>query len=146
MREFCKNKGLRFYSFCFLRGKFMALYYMLTNSGFRKLGKSEISFKSKPGSELAEIVVRSNIILDVNDIKQQGLTIRTLETLLSKKKMITTNSDIKRYDFYNSANICIVDRNNIDIPDTFLQSKYHEVPEEILVKYTAKGWVDDVFR
>lgn len=146
MREYCKNHGLRFYSFCYLRGKFMSTYYSITNAGYRKLGKDIISFKPKPAAELANIVKKSSIILDVNDIKQQGLTIRTLETLLLGKKMITTNVDIKHYDFYNPANICIVDRANIIIPESFLNSEYQIVDETILNKYTAKGWVDDVFR
>lgn len=146
MKKLCKEKHMKLYAFCFLRGKFMSLFYYLTNPGYRKLGTKAISFKPKSGSELAAIVNSSSIILDANDIKQQGLTIRTLETLLAGKKMITTNTDIERYEFYNPQNICIVDRNNLQVPDYFWDSQYERVDEEILIKYTAKGWVDDVFR
>ena len=146
VRELCEKKCMRFYSFCFLRGKFMALYYMVTNKGFRKLGLKSISFKPKSASELSNIVKKSKTILDANDINQQGLTIRTLETLLSGKKMITTNSDIANYDFYNPNNILIVSRDQISIPDSFFESDYETISEEVLSKYTATGWIKDVFK
>lgn len=145
MKKYCAIHKLSFYSFCYLRGKFMAFYYWITNSGFRKLGIKEISFVSKPSTELASIVRNSKVILDVNDRKQQGLTIRTLETLLSGKKMITTNKDVVNYDFYNPHNICIIDRENLMIPDEFFEQDYMTIDENVLYKYTAKGWVDDVF-
>lgn len=146
VRELCRKKGINFYSFCFLRGKFMALYYMVTNRGFRKLGLNSISFKAKTANELSNIIKNSKIVLDANDINQQGLTIRTLETLLSGKKMITTNSDIANYDFYNPNNILIVNRDAISIPDSFFASDYETIDEEVLNKYTAMGWIKDVFK
>ena len=145
MKRICETLGLSFYSFCFLRGKFMAFYYWFTNFAFRKLGLKAVSFVPKKHSELMKIINNSEIILDVNDINQQGLTIRTLETLICGKKMITTNADIKNYDFYNSNNICVVDRENMYIPQNFLDSTYEPISFEILQKYTDEGWVEDVF-
>ena len=124
----------------------MAFYYMVTNRWFRRLGLKSISFKPKSASELSNIIKNSKIILDANDINQQGLTIRTLETLLSGKKMITTNSDIANYDFYNPNNILIVNRDEISIPDNFFESDYEPIDEEVLNKYTAMGWIKDVFK
>lgn len=146
IREYCKREGLSFYSFCFLRGKFMVAYYWITNAFFRKLGVKEMSFVPKKSSEIAELVNESEIILDVNDINQRGLTIRTLETLVSRKKMITTNEDIIKYDFYREENICVIDRDDIVIPKYFLDTAYKPIEENILKKYTASGWVNDVFK
>lgn len=146
MKKICEEYNLKFYSFCYLRGKFMAIYYWLTNPYFRKLGLNSVSFSPKSHSELANIIAASDIVLDANDIFQQGLTIRTLETLASGKKMVTTNSDIINYDFYDSNNICVVDRKNIKIPEKFINGKYEfNGKSSILEKYTAKGWVEDVF-
>lgn len=146
MREYCKRNNISFYSFCYLRGKFMSLYYYITNKGFRKLGKDSISFKAKTSSEISEILDSTEIILDVNDKYQEGLTLRTLETLYNGKKMITTNADIINYDFYNKKNILVIKRNEIVIPKEFLNSKYESIPNEVLEKYTAKGWVKDVIK
>lgn len=145
IKNFCKEHRLNFYSFCFLRGKFMSIYYYFTNAGYRKLGLNSISYVPKTSVELMDIVKKTNIILDINDRKQQGLTIRTLETLLAGKKMITTNKDIVNYDFYNRNNICVVDRKNITIPISFFDNEYENIDQKILYKYTVKGWIDDVF-
>lgn len=145
MREYCRLNNMSFYSFCFLRGKFMRLFYFLTNDGYRELGSKALSYKSKSAIEIAGILNASDIILDINDKYQKGLTIRTLETLISGKKMITTNADIVNYDFYNANNICVISRDNVRIPESFYKNKYIEIPRDILEKYTAKGWVKDVF-
>jgi len=88
VQEYCRRQGMKFYSFCFLRGKFMALYYWITEKEYRKMQKGMISFEAKTTSEIADIVESSKIILDANDVNQQGLTIRTLETLMSGKKIL----------------------------------------------------------
>ena len=146
MKTFCENNNYKFYSFCYLRGKFMLLFYWLSSRGFRKFNKGNISFTAMPSEELGKIASRSKAILDVNDIKQTGLTMRTLEAVGLKKKIVTTNTDIVNYDFYNPNNIMVIDRNEKVIPDTFFSKKYEEIDMEIIKRYTAKGWVDDVFK
>lgn len=146
LKKYCDEHNLNFYSFCYLRGKFMAIYYWLKNPYLRKLGMKRISFSPKTSLEIASIIASSNIVFDANDIYQQGLTLRTLETFVSGKKMITTNNDIVNYDFYNPNNIYVVDRKNIQIPYEFLNTKYEYTEDNsIIEKYTAKGWVKDVF-
>lgn len=145
IKTFCQKNKIKFYSFCFLRGKFMAVYYWMKDATFRKMGLSSVSFTPKNSDEISEIIASSEIVLDINDIYQEGLTLRTMETLVSGKKMITTNKDIAHYDFYNPNNICIVDRKNIVIPKQFLKTQYEKVNPNILKYYTAEGWVDDVF-
>ena len=145
MQNMCLQKGYKFYSFCFLRGKFMGIYYWFRNSAFRKLGSKSVSYVSKSSDEIAEILENTDIILDANDIKQKGLTLRTLETLVSGKRMITTNEDIVNYDFYNPNNICVVDRKHIVIPDSFMKASYEPIDDTVLARYTAEGWIDDVF-
>lgn len=146
VRIFCSKNGYKFYAFCFLRGKFMALYYWLTNAGFRKMGLKAVSFIPKKSSEISELVCNSRVILDANDVNQGGLTIRTLETLVSGKKIITTNKNILNYDLYNSDNVYIIDRNNIEIDKEFLNKPYRKIDNEIIKKYTVEGWIKDVFR
>ena len=123
----------------------MAVYYWLRNKAFRKMGLKSVSYTPKTTKEIATIIRNSKIIMDANDVLQEGLTLRTIETMVSGKRMITTNKAILDYDFYNPNNICVVDRKNIVIPQEFLDGAYEKVPAEILERYTAEGWVNDVF-
>jgi hypothetical protein len=62
-----------------------------------------------------------------------------------QKKLITTNSDIKNYDFYNPNNILIIDIKRPEIPKAFFENEYEKLPEDIYNKYTLSGWIKNVF-
>ncbi|MDP9957806.1 23S rRNA U2552 (ribose-2'-O)-methylase RlmE/FtsJ [Epilithonimonas hungarica] len=96
-------------------------------------------------SEINALMEESEIILDVNRNQQEGLSFRVFESLGLKKKLITTNPDIVTYDFYNPENIFVIeDVDNIKIPQSFLQSPYKVIPQEILDKYLVENWVDEL--
>lgn len=100
--------------------------------------------KHMPLSEVNEYINRSKVLLDINRIGQIGLTFRVFESLGLGKKLITTNSDIKNYDFYNPNNILIIDEKNPVIPVDFFQNEYEKIPDSIFYKYTMQGWVDNM--
>jgi len=95
--EFEKD-GIRIYSFLFIN-KLQYLYNKVFVRQFWKAKKSEFSFKPLRNDEIIEIIKASSTIFDIPHEKQSGLTMRTIETLGAKKKLITTNKQIKRYDF-----------------------------------------------
>lgn len=75
---------------------------------------------------------------------QRGLTMRNIEMIGLKKKLVTTNKDIIHYDFYNPQNICIIDRSNPIIPDSFIKLPYLDIPQEIYQLYYIESWIRDV--
>ncbi|MBW4360790.1 hypothetical protein [Flavobacterium taihuense] len=87
---------------------------------------------------------KAQVLLDINRTGQKGLTFRVLESIGLEKKLITTNYDIKNYDFYNPNNILIIDEKKTEIPLAFFNNEYKKVPEEILKKYTLEGWINNV--
>lgn len=95
-------------------------------------------------SEVKEYTNNSQVLLDINRKNQYGLTFRVFESLGLEKKLITTNTDIANYDFYNPNNILIIDENNPNIPISFFKTKYESIPENILSKYTLEGWIKTV--
>ncbi|ASI89245.1 hypothetical protein [Vibrio mediterranei] len=56
-----------------------------------------------------EHVSKSNVIVDIVNENQVGLTLRVLEALFLNKKIITNNRHIEHYDFFDSRYIKIVD-------------------------------------
>ena len=52
-----------------------------------------------------ENIKRARVLCDVNQNNQSGLTLRVLESLFFSKKLITNNTFIEKYDFYNPNNI-----------------------------------------
>lgn len=134
--------GGKCFTYFFFQGKIMFYRYKLLNKEMRKIPASEFQFIPMKKNELLELYKKSRIIVDVQHPKQTGLTLRTMEALGAKRKLITTNSDVEFYDFYNPTNILIVDRNNPVINTEFLNSEYSELPDEIYEKYSINSWIE----
>lgn len=123
------------------------LYYkaFLQNQYFRKIPKEYFHFKSITKNEIISLFKKTKIILDIQHPKQTGLTMRCIEVLGARKKMITTNESIKDYDFYHPNNIYVIDRNNPVIDNDFLLSDYMVLPQDIYDKYSITGWLSQIF-
>ncbi|MCP2025994.1 hypothetical protein L1276_001134 [Flavobacterium sp. HSC-32F16] len=123
-------------------------FKFITYSKKHKVSDDKITYINKflTLSEVDDYVSRSKVLLDINRAGQIGLTFRVFESLGLEKKLITTNSDIKNYDFYNPNNILIIDEKNPEIPVAFFENEYEKIPDEIFRKYTVDGWIDLVFK
>jgi hypothetical protein len=104
----------------------------------------EYTTKHIPLSEVNNYIHNAQVLLDINRKGQKGLTFRVFESLGLEKKLITTNTDIKNYDFYTPKNILIIDEKNPNIPLDFFNNEYDKIPEEVLKKYTIEGWITQV--
>ena len=70
---------------------------------------------------------------------------RTFETLGAGKKLITTNSQIKKYSFYNDQNIFILDRENILMSRDFLKSPFKKIDDDLVFEMSISGWIKSIF-
>ena len=102
--------------------------------------------KRMNNAEVTACIKEAECIADIHKYGvQDGLTFRTFEALGYRKKLITTNTDVVTYDFYDPNNIFILeDSNAINIPDSFFETPYREVPHDIYKKYTLSAWLDKV--
>ncbi|WP_222427885.1 hypothetical protein [Sporomusa sp. KB1] len=103
-----------------------------------------IKFNTLSLKENAELTKNSKILLDIQHPTQKGLTMRTIEALAAKAKLITTNSDVVKYDFYNTNNILIVDRENPMIDLKFLTAPYEDIQEAIVERYSLTNWIKKI--
>jgi hypothetical protein len=84
---------------------------------------------------------KGSVFIDLKQSNQNGLSFRPFEALGLKRKLITDNNNIKKYDFYNSNNIFIIENNNYyKIPD-FLKLPYIDISDEIYNKYYIENWI-----
>ncbi len=144
VRKKCEELGLSFYAYVYSPHIFVFLFNKLFNKYYRRVRLKDVRFKRMSLSKAYAIYSRSNVILDVESSTQTGLTMRTIENIGTKKKLLTTNADIINYDFYNENNVCVFNRKNVDFEKKFFCNKYQELPEEIYNKYSLKQWVINV--
>ncbi|MGP9434611.1 hypothetical protein ACT3RR_04145 [Ewingella sp. AOP8-B2-18] len=99
------------------------------------------SLRSKEKKEIAEFFLNSTAILDIQHPKQHGLTMRTIEILPLQRKIITTNPEIQRYDFFLPENIMVIDRQRPVLTEEFLMAPYQAINPDVLHQYSVEGWV-----
>ena len=112
---------------------------------FKHAKRKEFYYVPLKGAEMESVYRDSRCVLDSAQAGQRGLTIRVLEALGAKKKLITTNEDIVNYDFYRPENIYIY-KNDVDLDNIFFKSKYIDVPEEIYKKYSLRSWLIEMLK
>lgn len=95
-------------------------------------------------NEVNQYIENSKILLDIHREKQSGLSFRVFESLGLQKKLITTNQDIKTYDFYNPNNILVIDSKNLTLSKLFFETDYEEVPSNVLNKYFIENWIEEI--
>lgn len=83
---------------------------------------------------------KAKVLLDFVISEHNGLSLRVFEALGHDKKLITTNKDIKKYDFYHPNNIFILEDNFDEIP-MFLEKPYQVLDQEIKQKYSFGNWI-----
>lgn len=130
--------------YLFLQAKWVFWVYKLSNPAFRKARISDFDFSPLTKATVQEIFSNSKAVLDVEHPQQTGLTMRTLEALGAKKKLITTNVGVRDYDFFSPDNICVIDREFPGVPADFLYENYVDVSPEIYGKYRLEGWMDEI--
>lgn len=116
------------------------------NPKFRKANIKDFAFTPMSREDLLNLYAESRIQIDMQHPKQTGLTMRTIETLGAKKKLITTNKNVEDYDFYCPENILIVDKANPIITEDFIHAPWKEVPDDIYKKYSLSSWLNTIFR
>lgn len=137
--------SLNCFWFLFIHNKLM--FYKNKFSSIRNFWAhvNEFSFSPLDKSGVISRLKSSKVILDIQHPDNNGLTMRTLEVLALKKKLITTNGDIKNYDFYDPQNIYIIDRLKPKLNIDFFRTPYKSIDPEVLNRYSIDFWLKSIF-
>ena len=141
----CDKNKLTSFCYYYMHGKLVYFYKKLFDKTFQEFDYKKLSFKSLTTNDILELYKKSNAILDINHPGQKGLTMRTFESVGSGKKLITTNSEIEKYPFYNPNNIFVIDRNDIHLDITFFDLPYEEIDPRIYESMSIGGWLQELF-
>ena len=138
------------YPFFNQMGKFLdenkITYRFLTKQSKEKLRSSYIEYlkESIPYAEMLKLLNHYEVILDIAKPNQHGLSFRIFEALGMNKKMITNNSSVMEYDFYNPNNILVIDFDNLIIPKSFFETPFQSIDEAIKQQYHLRSFVKTV--
>ena len=138
--KFCHNNELT--SLVILRASVFLFLTRLEHLRFKRL------FRSSPVSysDMLKLLAESRACVEICEEGQNGLSTRQFEAMHARTKVVTTNKNVKQYDFYNPSNIYVLDdgiEKNERVVE-WLKSPYEDIPEALLEKYSLKGFVKDL--
>lgn len=135
---------LNFKKVLYLPSRWIFRIRKIFDPSFWRSRSAEFVFASVTKSEMLGLIAQSRIIVDIERSVQHGLTMRTIEMLGAGKKMISTNANVTACDFYNPANIAVIDRRNPVLSEQFLSAEYVEPAPAMLERYSLSAWVKEV--
>ncbi|CAM3644786.1 hypothetical protein FLGE108171_07920 [Flavobacterium gelidilacus] len=112
--------------------KFRTLFHVVVDS------KDLVTY-----SENIENVKKSKCIVDIVQKDQEGMSLRPLEAVAFKKKLITNNKSLVNEKIYNSQNIFIIGIDDFSILNSFLNSDYVELKEQFIYKHDVNTWLSN---
>ena len=144
--EYCDANNISYFWYLYIPGRLMYLMRMLTDNSLRKINKKYIHLIPMKKSQFAEISEKTRCVIDINHPKQTGLTMRTIEMIGERRKILTTNKHIKAYDFYVPSNQIVISRDEIKFNKEDLKKNYIDISSGLYEKYSLKGWIKDIFK
>lgn len=105
-----ERTGGRCFAYMFFQSRILYWKMKLQNKSLRGTSARDFRFAPLPKAGLLDLYRKSRAVIDIQHPRQMGLTMRCIETMGAKRKLITTNGHIAEYDFYDPNNILIVDR------------------------------------
>lgn len=136
----------RSFVFGYLPGRLLYVLRYLADPTLWSAPKESLSTHSMPAKDVAAIVATSRAVLDIEHPRQRGLTMRTIETLLAGKKLVTTNTQVTASDLFHPSRVQVIDRKHPTISQDFVDMPFLPVHEEIAATYSCAAWIRQLLR
>ncbi len=144
IEDFFNRNNITFFKYLYVPSFLVYLKDLITC--FPYISLKEVRFTPLQIGGSIDVMGNSKAVFDINNPFQKSLSTRAFEAMAAKRKYITTNPEVKKYEFYNPNNIAVLDINSPHIEKEFFNKPFEEVSEEVLYKYSVRGLVDELFK
>lgn len=140
------SHNIIFDTYYFFQSKLLYWRRKLTDNSFKDTCANDFNYVSLSKEDILQRMEECAAVLDIQHPSQNGLTMRCIETFGAHRKLITTNQDIKEYNFYNDSNMLILDR-NASLKESalkilnFINAPFEIVDPLLYEKYSLKSWL-----
>jgi hypothetical protein len=141
-----KRKGISFFCYCYYPSKRLAFIRGIFDWRFASFIKKNAKFKGIKLQDVAKHMSNSLAVVDINRPHQNGLTMRTLETLGANRLLITTSIGNEDVDIFPLNSVSKVDRANVILNKNFFDRKKISTCFANKNKYTIENWLKELFQ
>ncbi|MFG1230450.1 CgeB family protein [Xanthobacter wiegelii] len=117
-KDYCRTHGIEFD--CTMVAARWRVYLELLRRG---VVATDLSRRSISKTELRAIMDKASAVFDYANYEQTGFTMRVMENLCAGKKLITASRNIRHESFYSPDRIFILENDNFDGIDKFLDAE-----------------------
>lgn len=135
-----KNPGIRIGTYLY-HSKWGFKFHKTFRSKYKHVKYEDLRYKKLSFQEVVDLYSKSNTVFDNPMLGQRGLTIRTIESLAMHKKLITTNENVKKYDFYNPDDIYVLSPESMELPPKDWYYTPFSVSDKIIKEYSIESWL-----
>jgi hypothetical protein len=147
VRDWCDSKGLRCFFYFYVQGLGLYWFNKLKSKGVMP-SLAEVSFEKMSFADIVRVVGASRAVLDIQHPRQTGLTMRTLETLGAGRRLVTTNGEVRGYDFYDEGQVRVIDRMmpSAGLDVEFFRDDRRYIPLEKIEFCSIRCWLQEVIK
>jgi hypothetical protein len=132
------NPGINFYAHLYIS----PITFLKRGIPLKKLRL--FRFRKMSYGEMNRVIRSSMAVLDIPKPAQRGLSTRIFEAMGAGSKVITTNANVKEYEFYNDDSILIIDRDNTLIDCDWMKRTSEKYDYKTLDGYHCLNWIRDI--
>lgn len=99
-----------------------------------------------PYMESLRCSLSADILLDITQSGQTGITLRVLEAAYFNKRLITNNPEVKSLDIYRPQNIYVIEDNNFSGLAAFLKSTPVPISSELLYRHSPEAMIQKIIQ
>lgn len=108
--------------------------------------EKELLVNAKPYIDVLECTLRSRCIIDIVGDTNYGMTYRSLEATVLKKKLLTNYKEIKDVTFYSKNNIFILGVDDDTNLKDFILSPFDNSIETLIENYSYQHFLRQIFK
>ena len=145
IKKISKDSNYRLKAILYMKRVLYYKYkYLNKNQEVVDAEDKDLCFDSLSIEECYKLYSNSKAVIDYTHPDQTGLTMRTIESIGNRCKLITNNHSILQTDIYNENNICIYNGTDVNISRKFIEKPYESIPDEIYNKYSIDHWITEL--
>ncbi len=142
VEDYCKRNDISFGVYMYFKSKLLFHLAKLLYPEMRHAKKNEFIFSPIKGEEKDKLYARSRAILEIVRERQNGMSMRSIESQLLDIKMVTNQESIKLYNLYDKNNIAIISQEDMsNLNREFLDGKMKPLPKDIKDEYKVESFV-----
>ena len=144
LKELAERYGKNLFGYIYVPKLQYIKEAVLKRNPLYKGAREALHFDSLPMEKTNDIYNHTRCFVDYTFPQQNGLSMRTIESVGHRCKLITNNRHILDTDFYCKENVYIYDPEDFSVPKEFVEDPYKEIPEEVYERYSLDGFLRDI--